>query len=147
MSPLQDPPQEEAGTGPSVDQDHEAEAAESSARVSSVPIRLGKNGKRLPDPSSDDDPDSDIEEEEEEEKEEDDKVQNCTETNQTASPKDDEEHTTAEPKSSAEQEEAAAQEFMTNDNFECPNDVLKRYWQISPILRKHKKKNFTQHRS
>ena len=70
MSPLQDPPQEEAGTSPSVDQDLEAEAAESSARASLVPIRLGKNGKRLLDPSSDDDPDSDIEEEEEEEEEE-----------------------------------------------------------------------------
>ena len=69
LPPLQDPPRSEAVTGPSVDQDHETEAAESSARVSSVPIRLGKNGKRLPDPSSDDDPDSDIEEEEEGEEE------------------------------------------------------------------------------
>ena len=70
MSPPQDPPQEEAGTGPTVDQDHEAEAAESSARASSVPICLGPNGKRLPPPSSDDESGSDIEEEEEKEEEE-----------------------------------------------------------------------------
>ena len=67
MPPLQDRYQEEPATDPSVDQDNEANEAESDARASSV------------------------------------------------------EHT-----SSAEQEEAAAQEFMTTDNVECPNDVLKR---------------------
>ena len=134
-------------TGPSVDQDNEANEAESSARASSVPIRLSETGKRMPGPSSDDGPDSVSEEEEEEKKEEDDKVQNRTETNQMASPKDDEEHTTAEHTSSAEQEEAAAQEFMTTDNFECPNDVLKKIVADESNLEKTQKKNFTQHGS
>ena len=38
LPPLQDLPQEEPATDPSVDQDNEANEAESSARASSVPI-------------------------------------------------------------------------------------------------------------
>ena len=37
--------------------------------------------------------------------------------------------------------------FMTNDNFECPNDVLKKIVADESNLEKTQKKNFTQHRS
>ena len=69
LPPLQDRYQEEPAIDPSVDQDHEANEAESSARASSVPIRPPETGKCMPDPSSDDGPDSVSEEEEEEKKE------------------------------------------------------------------------------